>query len=47
MSTDDVLRVTGVWKSFGQLSVLRGIDLEVDKHQVVVLIGAKIGRAHV
>jgi polar amino acid transport system ATP-binding protein len=29
-----------VWKSFGSESVLRGIDLDVREHQVVVLIGA-------
>ncbi len=35
-----VVRVEEVWKSFGQESVLRGIDLEVGLHEVVVLIGA-------
>ncbi|MFM7597915.1 MAG: amino acid ABC transporter ATP-binding protein [Actinomycetota bacterium] len=35
-----VVRVESVWKSFGSESVLRGIDLEVGKHEVVVLIGA-------
>ena len=34
------LSVEAVWKSFGAESVLRGIDLEVHEHQVVVLIGA-------
>ena len=34
------LFVESVWKSFGSESVLRGIDLEVHEHQVVVLIGA-------
>ena len=34
------LSVDSVWKSFGSESVLRGIDLEVHEHQVVVLIGA-------
>ncbi len=34
------LSVESVWKSFGTESVLRGIDLEVHEHQVVVLIGA-------
>ena len=32
--------VEAVWKSFGTESVLRGIDLDVHEHQVVVLIGA-------
>ncbi len=35
-----LLEVTGVWKSFEEHSVLRGIDLHVDAHQAVVLIGA-------
>ena len=34
------LSVQAVWKSFGSESVLRGIDLDVREHQVVVLIGA-------
>ncbi|HEX7950443.1 MAG TPA: amino acid ABC transporter ATP-binding protein [Candidatus Limnocylindrales bacterium] len=34
------LAIRGVWKSFGRLEVLRGVDLEVDEHEVVCLIGA-------
>ena len=34
------LRVTGLHKSFGSLTVLEGIDLEVAEHEVVCLIGA-------
>ena len=34
------LSVESVWKSFGTESVLRGIDLSVSEHDVVVLIGA-------
>jgi polar amino acid transport system ATP-binding protein len=34
------VRVEGLWKSFGSLEVLRGIDLEVRPHEVVCLIGA-------
>ncbi|MEY4169975.1 MAG: hypothetical protein RLZ94_1048, partial [Actinomycetota bacterium] len=30
------LSVEAVWKSFGSESVLRGIDLNVHEHQVVV-----------
>jgi polar amino acid transport system ATP-binding protein len=30
----------GVHKSFGEVEVLRGIDLEVEEHGVVCLIGA-------
>jgi len=36
---DLVLRVDGVRKSFKDLSVLRGISLEVARHEVVALIG--------
>lgn len=35
-----VLRVEGVWKSFEDHAVLRGIDLEVGAGEVVALIGA-------
>jgi polar amino acid transport system ATP-binding protein len=34
------LSIHGLRKSFGGLDVLRGIDLEVDEHEVVCLIGA-------
>ena len=34
------LRLEAVHKSFGQHEVLRGIDLELDDHEVVCLIGA-------
>ena len=34
------IRIEGLHKSFGDLEVLRGIDLEVDDHEVVCLIGA-------
>ncbi|WP_455428512.1 amino acid ABC transporter ATP-binding protein [Klenkia terrae] len=34
-----VLDVRGVVKSFGENVVLRGVDLSVDEHQVVALIG--------
>jgi polar amino acid transport system ATP-binding protein len=34
------LRVEGVEKSFGKVPVLRGIDLAVEEHEVVCLIGA-------
>jgi polar amino acid transport system ATP-binding protein len=34
------LRLEGVRKSFGRLEVLHGIDLEVEEHEVVCLIGA-------
>ena len=35
-----LLRLSGVYKQFGSHVVLRGVDLEVDPHQVVALIGA-------
>ena len=35
-----LLDVAGVWKSFDEHPVLRGIDLQVDAHEAVVLIGA-------
>ncbi|MCL4291008.1 MAG: amino acid ABC transporter ATP-binding protein [Thermoleophilia bacterium] len=34
-----VVRVEGLWKSFGAHDVLRGIDLEVDEGEVVVVFG--------
>jgi polar amino acid transport system ATP-binding protein len=34
------LRIEGLRKAFGNLEVLRGIDLEVAEHEVVCLIGA-------
>jgi polar amino acid transport system ATP-binding protein len=34
------LRIEGLHKAFGEVSVLRGIDLEVAEHEVVCLIGA-------
>ena len=36
----DAVRIEGLHKSFGDLEVLSGIDLSVDDHQVVCLIGA-------
>ena len=36
----EALRLEGVRKSFDGLEVLRGIDLAVDEHEVVCLIGA-------
>jgi polar amino acid transport system ATP-binding protein len=36
----EALRIEGLHKSFGQLEVLRGIDLVVGEHEVVCLIGS-------
>ena len=35
-----LLRLSGVYKEFGSHLVLRGVDLDVEPHQVVALIGA-------
>lgn len=37
---NEVLRVENIWKAYGDRPVLRGIDLAVDSHEVVALIGA-------
>ena len=34
------LQVEGLWKSFGALEVLRGIDLRLAEHEIVAVIGA-------
>jgi polar amino acid transport system ATP-binding protein len=36
----DAIRIHGLHKSFGELEVLRGIDLAVAEHDVICLIGA-------
>ena len=38
--TTPALSIQGLRKSFGDLEVLRGIDLEVAEHEVIALIGA-------
>ena len=38
--SEPVLAVSGVTKAFGEVEVLRGIDLEVQEHRAVALIGA-------
>lgn len=40
MGSETVLRIEGLTKSFGDLEVLKGIDLEVRKGEVVCIIGA-------
>lgn len=40
MSGSAVISLTGVYKSYAKLAVLTGIDLTVDAHEVVALIGA-------
>jgi polar amino acid transport system ATP-binding protein len=39
-TTAPALEIQGLWKSFGELRVLRGIDLTVAEHDVVCLIGS-------
>jgi polar amino acid transport system ATP-binding protein len=36
----EALRLERVWKSFGRLQVLRGVELALNEHEVVCLIGA-------
>jgi ABC-type polar amino acid transport system ATPase subunit len=40
VSEQPVLRVTNLHKNFDGVPVLRGIDLDIDRHRVVALIGA-------
>jgi polar amino acid transport system ATP-binding protein len=40
MTVPEALRIEGLHKSFGNLEVLRGIDLVVAEHEVICLIGA-------
>jgi len=40
MSGPDALRVEGLWKSFGDLEVLRGLDLRMAEHEIVCVIGS-------
>ena len=39
MTTEPIIRVCGLKKSFGDLQVLRGINTDVDRGEVVVVIG--------
>lgn len=38
-NNDTVIKVTGLQKHFGQLQVLKGIDTEIHKGEVIVVIG--------
>ena len=40
MSEEHFVSLQGVTKRFGELEVLRSVDLDVDEHNVVCLIGA-------
>lgn len=35
-----MLKISNVWKAFDAVPVLRGIDMHIDRHEVVALIGA-------
>ena len=37
---ETVLKIEGLYKSFGDLEVLKGIDLQISKGEVVCIIGA-------
>lgn len=37
--TEPMVRAEQIWKSFGERDILRGIDLEVDTGELVVLLG--------
>lgn len=39
-ATSEVLRATGIRKRFGDREVLSGVDVRLDRHEVVALIGA-------
>ena len=38
--SEPVLKITNLHKSFGDVAVLKGIDLDIQQHQVVAMIGA-------
>lgn len=39
MQTDNMIQLHGITKSFGSLQVLRGIDLQVNRGEVVAIVG--------
>lgn len=40
MSTSNILKATDIHKSYGDIEVLKGIDLEVEKSEVISVVGA-------
>jgi ABC-2 type transport system ATP-binding protein len=40
MTTSTIIRVAGVTKSFGDIDVLRGVDLAVERGSIVALLGS-------
>lgn len=39
MSDNAAVRMSGIWKSFGTISALRGVDLELRRGEVLALLG--------
>ena len=39
MQTDSMIQLHGITKSLGSLQVLRGIDLQVNRGEVVAIVG--------
>lgn len=39
METDSMLEVKGIRKSFGSLEVLKGVDLTVNRGDVIAIVG--------
>ena len=35
-----MIKLEGITKSFGSLQVLKGIDLEINKGELVIIVGA-------
>ena len=40
LQAGETLRIEGLWKTFGELEVLRGVDLTMANHEIVCVIGA-------
>ena len=37
---EPIIKLTGIHKSYGNLHVLKGIDLEIHPHEIISLVGA-------
>ena len=46
-SSTPLLAVRSLRASYGKIEALKGVDIEINAGEIVALIGAKIGRAHV
>jgi branched-chain amino acid transport system ATP-binding protein len=40
MSTDALLEIRGLWAGYGQTEILRGIDLCIEKGEIIALLGS-------